>query len=174
MPVITLPDGSQRQFDQALSVMDVAKSIGAGLAKATLAGKLDGFNARRGHLFRRYLELMKDMEEVVLPVPGDEVHQHCFHLFVLRIRPEKAGLDRDAFVAGLKDENIGTGIHYRPAHVHSFYRDYYAQRPGALPKDGLPHTEWSGDRLLSLPLWPGLTEEDQDQVVAAIKHVLAH
>ena len=42
MPVITLPDGSQRQFDQAISVMDVAKSIGAGLAKATLAGKLDG------------------------------------------------------------------------------------------------------------------------------------
>jgi len=41
MPVITLPDGSQRQFDQAVSVMDVAKSIGAGLAKATLAGKVD-------------------------------------------------------------------------------------------------------------------------------------
>ncbi|WP_347989976.1 threonine--tRNA ligase [Methylomonas sp. AM2-LC] len=41
MPVITLPDGSQRQFDQAISVMDIAKSIGAGLAKATLAGKVD-------------------------------------------------------------------------------------------------------------------------------------
>jgi dTDP-4-amino-4,6-dideoxygalactose transaminase len=135
--------------------------------------KLDGFNARRKHLFLRYLELMKDMEEVVLPVPGDAVHGHCHHLFVLRIRPEKAGMDRDTFVARLKDENIGTGIHYRPAHVHSFYRDYYAQRSHALPKDGLPHTEWSGDRLLSLPLWPGLTEEDQDQVVATIRHVLA-
>ena len=42
MPVITLPDGSQRQFDQAITVMDVAKSIGAGLAKATLAGKING------------------------------------------------------------------------------------------------------------------------------------
>jgi UDP-4-amino-4-deoxy-L-arabinose-oxoglutarate aminotransferase len=136
--------------------------------------KLDGFNARRGHLFHRYLELMKDLEGVVLPTPGDEVHQHCFHLFVLRIRPEVAGMDRDTFVARLKDENIGTGIHYRPAHVHSFYRDYYAERPHALPKGGLPHTEWSGDRLMSLPLWPGLTEEDQDQVVAAIRQVLAH
>ncbi len=136
--------------------------------------KLDGFNARRGVLFNRYLELMKDMEEVVLPIPGDDVHQHCFHLFVLRIRPEKAGMDRDTFVARLKDENIGTGIHYRPAHVHSFYRDFYEKRPDALPKGGLPHTEWSGDRLLSLPLWPGLTEDDQDQVVAAIRKVLSH
>jgi dTDP-4-amino-4,6-dideoxygalactose transaminase len=134
--------------------------------------KLDGFNARRKQLFLRYLDLMKDIGQVMLPVPGDAVHGHCHHLFVLRLHPEKAGMDRDTFVARLKDENIGTGIHYRPAHVHSFYRDYYRQHSHALPKDGLPHTEWSGDRLMSLPLWPGLTEADQDQVVAAIRHVL--
>ncbi|HLO68307.1 MAG TPA: DegT/DnrJ/EryC1/StrS family aminotransferase [Holophaga sp.] len=149
--------------------MDIQAAMGLHQVK-----KLDAFNERRGVLFRRYLDLMADMPEVVLPVPGDDVHQHCFHLFVLRIRPEKAGMDRDAFVARLKDENIGTGIHYRPAHVHSFYRDFFEAHPGALPKDGLPHTEWSGDRLMSLPLWPGLTEEDQDQVVAAIRHILAH
>ena len=134
--------------------------------------KLDGFNRRREQLFRRYLELLKDLDQVKLPSPGDAVHGHCFHLFVLRILPERAGMDRDTFVQRLKDENIGTGIHYRPAHVHSFYRDYYQRRPHALPKEGLPHTEWSGERLLSLPLWPGLTDEDQDQVVAAIRHVL--
>ena len=42
MPVITLPDGSEKSFDQALSVFEVAKSIGSGLAKATLAGKVNG------------------------------------------------------------------------------------------------------------------------------------
>ncbi len=91
---------------------------------------------------------------------------------MLRIQPERVGLERDAFVQALKDENIGTGIHYRPAHIHAFYRDYYTQNPQALPPEGLPHSEWSGDRLLSLPLWPGLTEADQDQVVAAIRQVL--
>ena len=85
--------------------MDLQAAIGLHQIK-----KLDGFNARRRHLFRRYLELMKDLEEVLLPVPGDEVHQHCFHLFVLRLRPEKAGLDRDALVARLKDENIVPSI----------------------------------------------------------------
>jgi len=135
--------------------------------------QLDGFNARRGRLFRRYLELMKDMDEVMLPWEGDADHGHCFHLFVARIRPEKAGLSRDEFVQALKDENIGTGIHYRPAHVHSYYQDFYAnQHPHAMPKDGLPNSEWSGERLCSLPLWPGLTEEDQDQVVATIKEVI--
>ncbi|MBL0211755.1 MAG: DegT/DnrJ/EryC1/StrS aminotransferase family protein [Holophagaceae bacterium] len=135
--------------------------------------QLDGFNTRRATLFHRYLELLGDMDEVRLPTAGDAVHGHCHHLFVLRILPEKAGLSRDGFVQALKEENIGTGIHYRPAHVHSFYRDYYAEHAHAMPKDGLPHAEWSGERLLSLPLWPGLTEADQDQVVATIKQVIA-
>lgn len=135
--------------------------------------KLDGFNQRRGQLFRRYLDLFKDMDELVMPWEGDGDHAHCFHLFVARIHPEKAGMDRDAFVTALKEENIGTGIHYKPTHQHSFYQDFYAKRPQALPKDGLPYTDWSGERLFSLPLWPGLKEEDQDQVVAAIKQVLA-
>jgi dTDP-4-amino-4,6-dideoxygalactose transaminase len=148
--------------------MDLQAAIGLHQIK-----QLDGFNARRGLLFRRYLELMKDVEEIMLPWEGDADHGHCFHLFVARIRPEKAGLTRDEFVQALKDENIGTGIHYRPAHVHSYYQDYYSnQQPHAMPKDGLPNAEWSGERLCSLPLWPGLTEEDQDQVVAAIKEVL--
>lgn len=147
--------------------MDLQAALGLHQIK-----KLDGFNARRGELFRRYLELMKDMDEVLLPWEGDATLGHCFHLFVLRLHPEKAGLDRDAFVTALKEENIGTGIHYRPAHLHSFYQDYYRQHPEAMPKEGLPHSEWSGDRLCSLPLWPGLTEADQDQVVAAIKQVI--
>ena len=148
--------------------MDLLAAMGLHQVK-----KLDGFNARRKQLFLRYLDLLKDVPGLMLPTPGDDVHGHCFHLFVLRIHPEQVGMDRDAFVARLKEENIGTGIHYRPAHVHSFYRDYYAQHPHALPKDGLPHCEWSGDRLMSLPLWPGLTDADQDQVVAAILHLLA-
>jgi dTDP-4-amino-4,6-dideoxygalactose transaminase len=149
--------------------MDLQAAIGLHQLK-----KLDGFNARRAQLFNRYYGLLGDLEALVLPVPGDEAHGHCHHLFVARIRPEVAGMDRDAFVQRLKEENIGTGIHYRPAHQHSFYRNYYAERPGALPKDGLPHTDWSGERLLSLPLWPGLTEADQDQVAAAIRHVLSN
>ncbi|MBI4911933.1 MAG: DegT/DnrJ/EryC1/StrS aminotransferase family protein [Acidobacteria bacterium] len=148
--------------------MDLQAAIGLHQLK-----KLDGFNARRGELFRRYFKLFRDMDEFLLPWEGDAVHEHCFHLFIARVLPEKAGLSRDAFVQALKEENIGSGIHYRPAHWHSFYKDFYERHAHALPKKGLPHTDWSGERLLSLPLWPGLTEEDQDQVVEAIRHVLS-
>jgi UDP-4-amino-4-deoxy-L-arabinose-oxoglutarate aminotransferase len=148
--------------------MDLQAAIGLHQIK-----KLDAFNSRRRELFARYLELLADVEEVMLPVPGDSKHGHIAHLFVLRIHPEKVGLSRDEFVAALKEENIGTGIHYRVPHKFPWYADFYAAHPTALPEDGLPNAEWSADRLMSIPLWPGLTEEDQDGVVAAIKHVLA-
>ena len=135
--------------------------------------KLDGFNAARERIFKRYFELLEGVDELALPWAGDGDFGHCFHLFVARVLPEKAGLDRDSFVEALKQENIGTGIHYRPAHIHPWYRDFYAAHAGALPPDGLPHADWSGERLFSLPLWPGLSPEDQDQTVAAIKQVLA-
>lgn len=131
--------------------------------------RLDQFNLRRGELFNRYLKLLQDVEECQLPWEGNQTFGHCFHLFVFRILPEKAGLSRDEFVQALKDRNIGTGIHYRPAHLHTFYRNYYEAHPQALPPQGLPYAEWSGDRLLSLPLWPTLTEEDQDLTVSIIK-----
>ena len=131
--------------------------------------RLDQFNLRRGELFNRYLKLLQDVEECQLPWEGNQTFGHCFHLFVFRILPEKAGLSRDEFVQALKDRNIGTGIHYRPAHLHTFYRNYYKAHPQALPPQGLPYAEWSGDRLLSLPLWPTLAEEDQDLTVSIIK-----
>jgi dTDP-4-amino-4,6-dideoxygalactose transaminase len=147
--------------------MDIQAAIGLHQIK-----KLDAFVERRRVLFARYLEGLKDVDGLLLPWEGDATHRHCFHLFVLRIRPEIVGRDRDAFVQALKEENIGTGIHYRPAHVHPYYREYYARRPGALPAGGLPECEWSGERLMSLPLWPGLTDDDQDQVVETIRHVV--
>lgn len=131
--------------------------------------RLDQFNLRRGELFNRYLKLLQDVEECQLPWEGNQTFGHCFHLFVFRILPEKADLSRDEFVQALKDRNIGTGIHYRPAHLHTFYRNYYQAHPQALPPQGLPYAEWSGDRLLSLPLWPTLAEEDQDLTVSIIK-----
>ena len=147
--------------------MDIQAAMGLHQLK-----KLDAFNLRRAELFGRYLDGLKDLDGLLLPWAGDDVHGHCHHLFVLRIHPEKVGMGRDAFVRALKDENIGTGIHYRPTHVHSFYRSYYAQNPHALPPGGLPECEWSGERLMSLPLWPGLTEYDQDQVMGAIRHII--
>ena len=149
--------------------MDIQAAIGIHQLK-----ELDSFNTRRRYLFHRYIELMKDVEEITLPTTGDSEHGHCYHLFAIRINAKKAKIDRDTFMLRLREENISTGIHYRPVHTQSFYQSYYSNKHHhAIPKDGLPHTELIGNNILSLPLWPGLTELDQNQVIAAILHTLA-
>ncbi len=135
--------------------------------------KLDGFAARRGVLARLYLSLLADVPEVELPADGDDIREHCWNLFVLRNRPEATGLTREEMIAALKAENVGTGVHWQGLFGFSFYRDYFEKHPEGLPKDGLPHATRATDNLLSLPLWPGMTEGDVLDVVAAVKRVLA-
>ena len=148
--------------------MDVQAAVGL-----HQLGKLDGFTARRGVLARLYLDLLADVPEVTLPDPGDAEREHGWNLFVLRIHAAEIGLSREEFVNELRRENVGTGIHWQAPHTFSFYRDYFEKHPEGLPKDGLPHAEWSCSRLLSLPLWPGMTEDDVLDVVAAVKRVIA-
>jgi dTDP-4-amino-4,6-dideoxygalactose transaminase len=135
--------------------------------------RLDGFAARRAELARQYLALLADVPGLVLPEDGDAVHGHCWNLFVARVREEAAGLSRDEFTRELREENIGTGIHWQPLHTFSFYREYFAAHPEGLPKDGLPHALFTGNSLVSLPLFPGMGGEDVLDVVAAVKRVLA-
>jgi UDP-4-amino-4-deoxy-L-arabinose-oxoglutarate aminotransferase len=71
-------------------------------------------------------------------------------------------------MAELKRRNIGTGIHFRAAHTHRYYRERFGFKPGDLPA-----TEWSSDRMCSIPLFPSMTDDDVDTVVDAIKDVLA-
>ena len=148
--------------------MDVQAAVG--LAQLP---KLDGFAARRGALARLYLSLLADVPEVVLPADGDAEREHCWNLFVLRNRPEATGLTREEMIAALKAENVGTGVHWQGLFGFSYYRDYFARHPEGLPKDGLPHATRTTDGLMSLPLWPGMSEDDVLDVAAAVKRVVA-
>lgn len=148
--------------------MDVQAAVG--LAQLP---KLDGFAARRGALARLYLSLLADVPEVDLPADGDAEREHCWNLFVLRNRPEATGLTREEMIAALKAENVGTGVHWQGLFGFTFYRDYFAKHPEGLPKDGLPNATRTTDGLMSLPLWPGMSEDDILDVVAAVKRVVA-
>ena len=128
--------------------------------------KLDRFNARRTELAARYDALLADIPELrPLSAPA-WIHTHTHHLYVVRV--DSPRLIRDEFVAGLKERNIGTGIHFKAAHTHAHYR-----RTERCPVGSLPETEWCSDRLCSLPLFPAMTEGDQDDVVQAIRDTLA-
>ncbi len=139
--------------------------------QATLAlgqmKRLKEINAKREEMALRYYELLKGVEGVEpLKLPTGYDFKHAWHLFIVRVTTDK--MTRAEFMDKLKAKNIGTGLHFLAAHVQKYYREKMGFQRGMLPA-----TEYNSDRICSLPLFPGMTRQDQDDVVQAIKEVLA-
>jgi UDP-4-amino-4-deoxy-L-arabinose-oxoglutarate aminotransferase len=129
---------------------------------------LDNFIERRTALAQRYLDRLTEIDEISpLALPPWPM-RHAWHLFIVRLDVERAGMSRDEFMTRLKTKNIGTGLHFRAVHSQKYYRETMNLPPGALPA-----TSWNSERICSLPLFPAMSEDNVDQVVAAIKEVLA-
>jgi len=130
--------------------------------------RLDKFIEKRALLARRYQELLSGVDEIrPLAMPSYPM-RHAWHLFVVRLDTKRAGMDRETFMAELKKRNIGTGIHFKAVHTQKYYHETLR-----LPEGALPATEWNSDRICSLPLFPDMKIEDVNDVVDAIKDVLA-
>ncbi|RMR91054.1 UDP-4-amino-4-deoxy-L-arabinose aminotransferase [Pseudomonas coronafaciens] len=134
--------------------------INASIARVQLQ-RLDAINAQRQALASHYLERLASSPVLPLALPR-HAQQHAWHLFILRIDPERCGLDRDAFMKALQARNIGTGIHFIATHLHSYYRKRF-------PDVRLPDTEWNSSKLCSIPLFPDMTLDDVERVVGAIE-----
>lgn len=126
--------------------------------------RLADINRRRGELAHRYREALADLPVRPLALPSYP-HEHAWHLFIVRVDEDEAGIGRDAFMQALQARNIGTGIHFRAVHTQKYYRENF-------PGQNLPNTDWNSRRLCTLPLFPDMTDADQDRVVAAIKDIL--
>lgn len=140
--------------------------IGAALGLGQLA-RLDAINQRRRILAARYREKLAAIPELIPLREPSYPAEHAWHLFIVRLDVERAGLSRDAFMEALKQRQIGTGLHFRAVHTQKYYRER-----GVALRQPLPHTEWNSERICSLPLFPDMTERDQDDVVGAIREVL--
>ena len=137
--------------------------IAAALGRSQLA-RLEEMNARRRELAGLYLEKLSSIPELKPLTQPNWPHTHAWHLFIVRLI--KDGLSRDEFMERLKRRNIGSGLHFLAAHTHRWYRQTEKIRPE------LPHTEWNSERILSLPLFPCMTEDDLADVITAIKDAL--
>ncbi|GAB0062349.1 MULTISPECIES: UDP-4-amino-4-deoxy-L-arabinose aminotransferase [Pseudomonas] len=134
--------------------------MNASIARVQLQ-RLDAINAQRQTLASHYLDRLANSPVLPLALPR-HAQQHAWHLFILRIDPERCGLNRDAFMKALQAQNIGTGIHFIATHLHSYYRKRF-------PNVRLPDTEWNSSRLCSIPLFPDMTLDDVERVVGAIE-----
>jgi dTDP-4-amino-4,6-dideoxygalactose transaminase len=122
--------------------------------------ELDGFIARRTILAERYQVLLKDWPQWTLPGAPAYAHRHAWRLYTPLINPAAAGMDRAAFMRAMQEQQIGTGLHYRAAHLYPYYRESFGFAPG-----DCPHAESIANRIVSLPLFPAMTERDQDRVI---------
>ena len=153
--------------------------------------ELDGFIEKRARLAGRYLDAFAGWEALTLPPCADG---HAWHLFTVRLTspspPEGEGgvggraaysktepvatpspalpsRGRESFINAMKTENIGIGLHYQSCHTFSWYQEQYGwQAPD------FPHALNAGNHIVSLPLFPGLTESEQERVIKTLVKVL--
>ena len=140
------------------NMMDIQAALGLHQLPA-----LEGFIQRRTALAQRYQKLLAGWPQWSLPGTPRYAHRHAWHLYAPLLNPAAAGMDRDAFMQGMKERNIGTGLHYRAVHLYPYYREHFGFKPGDFPE-----AETISDRIVSLPLFPGMSDADQDRVIAAM------
>jgi dTDP-4-amino-4,6-dideoxygalactose transaminase len=121
---------------------------------------------RREAIAGSYTEALEEMDELQTPIAHGEV-EHAWHLYPLRLNLETLTISRAEFIDELHARNVDTSVHFIPVHEHPYYRDKYGWRPEDLP---VAHTEFM--RMISLPIYPLMTDEDVADVVTAVKDIV--
>ena len=127
--------------------------------------KLDNWMLQRQSLAKQY-DAAFTGNALIEPLYRHPDRTHAYHLYVVRLA-EHVSTGRSDLFGALRAEGIGVNVHYIPVHLHPFYRDRFGTEPGACPA-----AEKAYERLLTLPLFPQMDEEDIDDVVMALDKVL--
>jgi dTDP-4-amino-4,6-dideoxygalactose transaminase len=141
---------------------DLAGSLGLAQLR-----KLAGFHARRRELAARYDRGLAQLEAVERPPHAPPDGTHAWHLYMIRLRAGALRIDRDAFIDELRARNVGTSVHFIPLHLHPYYQQVWGYRPGQFPG---AEAAWS--RVVSLPLYPAMSDGDVDDVLTAVADVV--
>lgn len=143
------------------NLTDVASAIG--LHQLRRAGEL---HRRRCAIVAQYLSQLADLEELTLPsVQRDRIH--AWHLFVIRLNLAALTISRAEFITKLGERGIGTSVHYTPLHLHPYYRQTFGYQPGDLPVASRVYPE-----ILTLPLYPDMTEADVGYVCRSVREII--
>jgi dTDP-4-amino-4,6-dideoxygalactose transaminase len=126
--------------------------------------------AARRQLARAYSDAFRASSAAdLIELPEDARDgSHAWHLYIIRLALDRIKADRGQVIEGLKELGIGTSVHFIPLHMHP----YYQRRWGYVAED-LPVAAQEYERVLSLPIWPGMTPDDVDRVVRGLEMVLA-
>ena len=130
--------------------------------------RLEEFITRRTILAENYNKSFQKMKFIQPLSVAKYDFKHAWHLYIIKVDIEKLNISRDEFMRRLVDLNIGSGLHYSPIHLHKYYKAKYFYK-----HEDLPNTEYCGERILSLPLFPKMTNKDQKDVIKAIENIIS-
>jgi dTDP-4-amino-4,6-dideoxygalactose transaminase len=142
------------------NLTDIAAAIGIEQLK-----KCHRFWEIRQRYAALYTEGCKNVPGVVTPYVAPEV-QHAWHLYILQLDLEQLHIGRNEFIARLKQENIGTSVHFIPLHLHPYYRNTFHYRP-----EDFPNASAAFERIISLPIYPKMAEADVQRVIDVVRRI---
>jgi len=143
------------------NLTDIAAAIGIEQLK-----KCDRFWEARKQIAAMYNQGFASLPEIWTPASASNV-QHAWHLYVIQLDLERFRITRREFIEALKEEGIGTSVHFIPLHLHPYYRNTF----GYQPKD-FPVATAAFERIVSLPIYPRMTEGDVRDVIAAVTSIV--
>lgn len=128
--------------------------------------KLPSWIARRREIAGRYDPAFAAIPGVK-PLRTVPEAKHAYHLYVIRLDLDRLRADRATVFAALRREGLEVNVHYMPVHLHPFYRERFGTRPGLCPV-----AEAAYESILSLPIFPAMTDQDVERVIAAVRKVV--
>ena len=142
------------------NLTDIAAAIG--IHQLVRAEKMRG---QRDHIANYYFENLADISEIELP-PQDTNRIQSWHLFPIKLKLEQLSIDRNGFIEELRKAGVGYSVHWRPLHLHPYYKETFGWRPEDLP---IATALW--ERLVSLPIFPGMRQDELEHVTATVKGI---
>jgi perosamine synthetase len=138
--------------------------IQAALGRSQLT-KLDRFMERRQDIVKRYHQILRDIPWLILPDTAQDEYT-CFHLYVVRVDWEILGTDRQSFMNVLRENGVGSQVLYIPVHMQPYYQENFGYRSGDFPT-----AERYYEQALALPLFPAMSDQDQDRVIESLRGI---
>ena len=142
------------------NLTDIAAAIGVEQLK-----KCNAFWEARRRIATIYDQALADVPEIHVPVCRSYA-QHAWHLYVIQLDLERLRFNRNRFIEALREEGIGTSVHFIPLHLHPYYRNNFGYKP-----EDFPNASAAFERIISLPIYPKMTEADVEKVIGAVRSV---
>jgi len=142
------------------NLTDLAATLGI-----TQMPRLPAWLERRALIWDRYREALSDLP-LTLPADPEPDTVHARHLYPVLVHDD-AKVTRDEFLSGMHQRKVGCGVHYRALHCHPYYRDRWGYAP-----EQFPNAYYIGERTVSLPLTPKLTDDEVTRIIRTVRQTL--